>query len=193
MATQFSGCRADDGAAGAFRRMNGSNVLLKNGVRRKCDRIIVVRVESTHVGCLLLQVLGALLTAKSLLRMDPALVGSKMARRIECHLAFFLSVRVDKSTRKRLLVQMHCRNVFLESGMLSEGLFAWRILSTSVLVSSVVRRNMTTESRACHKALTATWAVTDVVPNSRVGTLHMVSEMRSPQEGLVTILEAALE
>jgi len=74
---------------------------------------------------------------------------------------------------------MHCRNVLLEGGMLSEGLIAWRMVSTAVLVSSIVRGKMSTKPRSCHKALIAAWPVTDVVPNSRVGTLHMVGEMRS--------------
>jgi len=57
MASQFSRCRADDGTVGAFGRVNGSNVFLKNGVCGKRHRIIVGRVKSAHVGCLLLQAL----------------------------------------------------------------------------------------------------------------------------------------
>lgn len=64
-----------------------------------------------------------------------------------------------------LLMEVNRRNVFLERGMLSEGLVARRIFSTAVLVSSVMRSEVATKSGARHETLVATWAVTDIVSN----------------------------
>jgi hypothetical protein len=90
-------------------------------------------------------VLGALLTAESLLGVDPALVSSQMTGCVKCHLTIFASVVINEQTWERLLVQMNRCNVLLKGGMLSEGLFTGRVLSTAVLVPPVVRSDMTAE------------------------------------------------
>lgn len=77
--------------------------------------------------------------------------------------------------------------------MLSECLVAWRIFSTAVLVSSVVRSEVTAKSRPCHKTLVATWAVADVVSNGGMGTLQMVVKVRGTKECLVAALMSTSE
>ena len=91
-------------------------------------------------------------------------------------------------TWERLLVQMGGDDVFLESGMLAEGLVAWRILGAAVLVSSVVGCKMTPKPGPCHEALAASWAITNVISNLGMGALDVVVEMRRSQEGLITVL-----
>lgn len=61
------------------------------------------------------------------------------------------------------LVEVNGHDMFLECGMLSEGLVARRKFSTAILVSSIVCSEMAAKSRPRHEALTATWTVTDVV------------------------------
>jgi hypothetical protein len=64
---------------------------------------------------------------------------------VKCHLTIFASVVINEQTWERLLVQMNRCNVLLKGGMLSEGLFTGRVLSTAVLVPPVVRSDMTAE------------------------------------------------
>lgn len=80
-------------------------------------------------------------------------------------------------TWERLLVQMGGDDVFLESGMLAEGLVAWRILGAAVLVSSVVGRKMTPKPGPCHKTLAASWAITNIISNLGMGALDMVVQV----------------
>lgn len=72
-------------------------------------------------------------------------MGSKMARRVESHLTFVTSAWIHIETWKWFFFEMDCRDVFLEGGMFSEGFLAGRILSAAVLVSPIVRGEMTTK------------------------------------------------
>lgn len=132
--------------------------------------------------------LGALCTAKPFLGMCPTLVRSELACCLKCHLTLFPSGRFNMRAWERLLVQMGGDNVLLKSGMLAEGLVAWRILGAAILVSSVVGRKMTPKSRARHKTLAASWAITDIISNLGMCALDVVVEMRRSQEGLITVL-----
>lgn len=64
---------------------------------------------------------------------------------------------------KGLLVEVNRRNVFLEGRMFSEGLIAWWIFGTAILVSPIMCSEMAPKPRASHEALVATWTVTDIV------------------------------
>lgn len=87
--------------------MRGSDVGLQQGICRECH---------SHVGrCVraLLCRLGAFCAGEALLRVDPALVRSKVTRRVEGHGTFFARIWVDMGTRKWLLFQMRGHDVLL--------------------------------------------------------------------------------
>lgn len=132
-----------------------------------------------------LQILGALCTAVSLLGVHSALMGPEVTRGIKCHVTLLPSILVNMGALEGFLVQMHRRNMFLEGGMLPEGLVTRWIFSTAVLVSPVMSSQVTTESRSRHKTFPTSGAVTDIVANSGMGTLQMVIEMRRAKECFV--------
>lgn len=132
--TQFARCRADNRAIGTFWWVNCTDVFLEQSVTGECHRAIIRAL------------VGALGTAESLVGVESALVRTQMPCRVERHGALLPCARVHVRTGKWFLLQVHCRDVFLERGMLPERLVAGCILGAPIFISSVVRSQMASQS-----------------------------------------------
>jgi hypothetical protein len=142
---------------------------------------------------LLLEVLNTFRTAEALLGVYSAFVGSEITSGVKCHLTLLSSALIDMSAWEWFLVQMNRYDVFLEGGMLSESLVARWIFGTSVLVSAIMRSEMTTKTGSSDETLSAAWAIADIVTDSSMGALHVMLEMRGTQKSLFTAFNRTLE
>ena len=84
-------------------------------------------------------------TAKPLFRVKSALVGSEMPSRLKRHWAFLPCCRINMWAWKRLLVQMHRHDMFLERRVLPKRLIAGRILRAAKLVPPIMCSQMSPE------------------------------------------------
>jgi hypothetical protein len=118
---------------------------------------------------------------------------AQMARRFESHRAFLAGFRVIVCALKGLLFQMSRQHMLLERRVLAESLIARRIPGAPVFVLAIMCSQMPSKSRACHKTLSTTWTITDIVSNSGMGTFDVVVQVRGSKKGLVAAVESAVK
>lgn len=127
---------------------------------------------------MLLEALQAFRTAETLLGVNSALVSSKIASSVKCHLALLSGVLIDMGAWKWFLMQMDRYDVLLEGGMLPESLVARRVLGTAVFVSTIMRSEMAAKTGSCDETLPTARSIADIITDSSMGTLHVMLQMR---------------
>lgn len=126
-------------------------------------------------------------TGKSLFGVDSTLVGAKMTCSVKGHMTFPAGSRIKLLTKKRFLLQVTRHDMLLKRRVFAKCLIARGVLCAAIFVPSIVSGQMSTQTRASHKALSAAGAIAYIVSNSGMGALDMMVQMRGTQERLVAI------